>query len=106
MNISKGVALILAFFPLTGLYGFDKFYTGNYIQGIISIILFTTLIGSPIALIWNIVRVIILLILIFLGETSIFEYTVGLIIIIYLIFRYKYIYDKIRDNNINNKSKL
>lgn len=104
MYPSKGIALILAFFSLSGLFGLDKFYTGNYILGSIQSLLTLGFITIPFSIILNLVTIVALLILIFTNfnlliyvdwgnETTQFDYMVAIAICIYFFFKYKKISD-------------
>jgi len=107
MKYSKGIALILAFYPYFGLPGLDKYYTGNYMLGIIQTFLCSTFIGIAFAALLNILTIISLLILIFTkynllfyvtweDETTIFDYSVGVSILLYIIIKYKSLLGRIK----------
>ncbi len=100
MKYSKGIALILAFYPYFGLPGLDKYYTGNYTIGLIQTFFCSTFMGLAVAAVLNILTIISLLILIFTkynllfyvtweDETTIFDYSVGVSILLYIIIKYK-----------------
>lgn len=102
MTYNKGITLILAFISFTGMLGIDKFYTGNYILGSIQSLLTISYIGATISFVWNILTICSLLILIFTNynllpyvswgvETTTFDYTVAIVITIYIIIKYSYI---------------
>lgn len=94
---SKGIALILAFFSFSGMIGLDKYYIGNYILGIIQSVLTLSLITIPITIIINLLTIIILILAIFTNynllfveweESTMFDYTIGIIVLIYFIIKY------------------
>lgn len=106
-DASIGITLIFAFISLTGILGIDKFYTGNYIIGMIQSILTISIIGYPISLIINIFTIVGLLILIFFNYNILFytsfvkqptdgDYFIALTLCIYIILKGIIIYNKYR----------
>jgi len=100
-----GITLILAFISVTGIMGIDKFYTGNYIIGIIQSILTISIIGFPISLIINIYTIIGMLVLIFFNYNILFytefkleatreDYIIATIICVYVMLKSIVIYNK------------
>jgi TM2 domain-containing membrane protein YozV len=64
---SKGVASLLAAFPVLGLFGADKYYVGATSLGILQTVLTLTIVGILISGPWTLLSIVMLLLSIFLG---------------------------------------
>lgn len=106
---SKGIVLLLAFFSITGIFGIDKFYTGNYILGIIQSILSVSYIGFTISMLINYITLIALFIVIFTNinllfyinwtqPTTLFDYSIAIIILLYIIIKQNILYNQDLNN--------
>ena len=62
---SLGVAALLAAFPLTGIFGADKFYVGATSMGVVQVILVCTIIGMIVSGPWSMLSEIVLCIAVF-----------------------------------------
>lgn len=117
---SKGIVLLLAFFSITGMFGIDKFYTGNYILGSIQSILTLSYVGWIISHLLNIITIILLLLTIFTDinfsfyinwehPTTNFDYAIAIVVLLYIIIKHYILHKDIRlpkynniENNIEN----
>jgi TM2 domain-containing membrane protein YozV len=111
---SKGITLLLAFFSITGMFGIDKFYNGNYILGSIQSILSLSYIGYIISLLLNMTTIILLLLTIFTNinfafyvnwehPTTNFDYAIAIVVTLYMIIKHTILYKQEKiENNIEN----
>lgn len=93
---SKGITLLFAFFSITGTLGVDKFYTGNYILGLIQSILSLSYVGFFVSIVLNMITIFILLLTIFTGinflfyvkweqPTNSFDYIIAILVSLYIV---------------------
>jgi hypothetical protein len=96
---SKGIALLLGFFSITGTFGIDKFYTGNYILGSIQSILSMSYVGFVLSIILNTLTILLLLLTIFTNfnfsfyvkwehPTTNFDYIIAIAVTLYMIIKH------------------